>query len=140
MIITTEEDMRRFGEALAKKLRPSDFVAIDGPLGAGKTVLCKGILHGLGFGGEVTSPSYAIINRYDPPDVTIAVSHIDLYRLENIAELDELGIRDDRTHCITLVEWANRFPSVQWQPTHHITIQPIDNGTREMKVFTTHDS
>jgi tRNA threonylcarbamoyladenosine biosynthesis protein TsaE len=140
MIIETETDMLLYGHALGKTLKTGNFVTMEGPLGAGKTVLCKGILCGLGFAGEVTSPSYSIINRYDPPNVAITVSHIDLYRLENIAELDELGIDDERTDCITLIEWSNRFPAIEWRPTHHIIIQPFDNGTREMKVITTHDS
>jgi tRNA A37 threonylcarbamoyladenosine biosynthesis protein TsaE len=56
MIIATDLDMREYGRELAKALSPSDWVAINGPLGAGKTVLCAGILAGLGFEGEVASP------------------------------------------------------------------------------------
>ena len=79
MIIVTDADMRAFGEMLAQDLKQSDWVAINGPLGAGKTVLCAGILAGLGFAGEVASPSYAIVHSYEPPDVSIAVAHVDLY-------------------------------------------------------------
>ena len=49
MKIATDADMRAFGQALAQNLKASDWVAINGPLGAGKTVLCAGILAGLGF-------------------------------------------------------------------------------------------
>ena len=69
MIIATDADMRAFGQKLAQELERSDWVAINGPLGAGKTVLCAGILAGLGFEGEVASPSYAIVHSYDPPEV-----------------------------------------------------------------------
>lgn len=140
MIIATEADMLAYGATLGAALGAGDWIAIEGPLGAGKTVLCKGILRGLGFTGEVTSPSYAIINRYDPPEVDIPVAHVDLYRLENSDELAELGVSDGRGDCITLLEWANRFPATSWHPTHHISIQPNDNGTRTMKVTTAHDS
>ena len=84
--------MRAFGERLAQGLKLGDWIAIDGPLGAGKTTLCKGILHGLGFDGEVASPSYAIVHQYEPPETSIAVAHADLYRLNNVGELKELGI------------------------------------------------
>ncbi len=140
MIIATEADMLAFGSILAVSLKAGDWLAIEGPLGAGKTVLCKGIISGLGYRGEVTSPSYAIINRYDQPDVAVPVAHIDLYRLENRDELDELGVNDGRADCITLLEWANRFPTKHWHPTHQISIEPNDDGTRTMKVITAHDS
>jgi len=136
MIITDELAMRAFGETLAQGLKSGDWVAIDGPLGAGKTVLCKGILGGLGFVGEVASPSYAIVHQYDPPETSVAVAHADLYRLEDIAELDELGLDDARDCRITIVEWAERAGSNYVRPTHHITIVPQPDGSRILTLNT----
>lgn len=130
MIIVTDADMRAFGEMLAQDLKQSDWVAINGPLGAGKTVLCAGILAGLGFAGEVASPSYAIVHSYEPPDVSIAVAHVDLYRLDNVDELDELGLADERSDRITLVEWAERFGPAYVVPSHIIDIVPQADGSR----------
>lgn len=130
MIIATDSDMRAFGKSLARDLKQSDWIAINGPLGAGKTVLCAGILAGLGYSGEVASPSYAIVNSYEPPDVSVAVAHVDLYRLSNIEELDELGLSDERRDRITLVEWAERFGSDYMVPSHTIEISPQSDGTR----------
>jgi tRNA threonylcarbamoyladenosine biosynthesis protein TsaE len=130
MIIATDADMRAFGQKLAQELQRSDWVAINGPLGAGKTVLCAGILAGLGFEGEVASPSYAIVHSYESPEVSIAVAHVDLYRLENADELDELGLADERTDRITLVEWAERFGPAYVVPSHTIDIWPQADGTR----------
>jgi tRNA threonylcarbamoyladenosine biosynthesis protein TsaE len=130
MIITTDKDMRAFGQSLAQNLKPSDWVAINGPLGAGKTVLCAGILAGLGYTGEVASPSYAIVHSYDPPDVLVAVAHVDLYRLNNVDELDELGLAEERSERITLVEWAERFGSSYVVPSHNIDIAPQADGSR----------
>jgi tRNA threonylcarbamoyladenosine biosynthesis protein TsaE len=130
MIIVTDADMRAFGEMLAQDLKQSDWVAINGPLGAGKTVLCAGILAGLGFAGEVASPSYAIVHSYEPPDVSIAVAHVDLYRLDNVDELDELGLADERSDRITLVEWAERFGPAYVVPSHIIDILPQADGSR----------
>jgi tRNA threonylcarbamoyladenosine biosynthesis protein TsaE len=130
MIIATDADMRAFGQKLAQELERSDWVAINGPLGAGKTVLCAGILAGLGFEGEVASPSYAIVHSYAPPEVSIAVAHVDLYRLDNADELDELGLADERTDRITLVEWAERFGPAYVVPSHTIDITPQADGTR----------
>lgn len=122
--------MRTFGRGFAEQLKSGDWIAIDGPLGAGKTTLCKGILKGLGFEGEVASPSYAIVHQYDPPETSVAVAHADLYRLENVAELDELGLDDGRDCRITLVEWAERAGSKLGMPTHQITITPQPDGSR----------
>ena len=130
MIIKTDADMRAFGQALAQELKQSDWVAINGPLGAGKTVLCAGILAGLGFKGEVASPSYAIVHSYEPPEVFVAVAHVDLYRLDNADELDELGLVDERSDRITLVEWAERCGAAYVLPSHRIDIVPQADGSR----------
>lgn len=130
MIIATDGDMRDFGRSFAQGLKASDWVAINGPLGAGKTVLCAGILSGLGYTGEVASPSYAIVHSYEPPEVSVAVAHVDYYRLNNADELDELGLSNERAERITLVEWAERFGSGYVVPSHIIDIVPQTDGSR----------
>lgn len=134
MNFKSEDEMRAFGHQLAKQLHDGDWVSINGPLGAGKTVLCSGILQGLGFSGEVASPSYAIVHQYDPPEVSIAVAHADLYRLEDVAELEELGLAEERSGRITLVEWAERAGVDYTLPTISISIEPQADGTREVKM------
>lgn len=136
MIVRTEDDMRAFGEQLAKRLDAGDWVAIDGPLGAGKTVLCAGILRGLGFVGEVASPSYAIVHQYEPPELSIAVAHADLYRLNDVSELEELGLAEERDDRITLVEWAERSGASYAAPTYRLTIEPLPDGTRLLQMKT----
>lgn len=128
--------MLAFGEQLAATLSVGDWVAIDGPLGAGKTVLCKGILRGLGFAGEVASPSYAIVHPYDPPETTVAVAHADLYRLDNVADMEELGLADERDERLTLVEWAERAGPAYMRPSHHINIEPQPDGSRILTLNT----
>ncbi len=137
MRIGDEAAMLAFGEALATRLHAGDWLSIDGPLGAGKTVLCKGILHGLGYDGEVASPSYAIVHSYDPPVVRIPVLHIDLYRLNGPEELNELGLGEAGSDCIHLVEWASRAGAGYGNPTHLITIHPNEDGSRtlDMKIL-----
>jgi tRNA threonylcarbamoyladenosine biosynthesis protein TsaE len=136
MMIIDETAMRRFGEQLAATLAPGDWVAIDGPLGAGKTVLCKGILRGLGFHGEVASPSFAIVHQYAPPETGIAVAHADLYRLEHADELDEIGLAEDRGDRITLVEWAERAGPAYCRPSHFVRIEPQADGSRILTLKT----
>lgn len=132
MIVADEKAMRDFGQSFAATLKAGDWIAIDGPLGAGKTVLCAGILQGLGYAGEVASPSYAIVHQYDPPELSVAVAHVDLYRLEHVGELDELGLAEERAGRITLVEWAERSGQTYATPSHHIRIEPQASGGREL--------
>jgi tRNA threonylcarbamoyladenosine biosynthesis protein TsaE len=136
MIISSEPDMRGYGRQLATTLQAGDWVAINGPLGAGKTVLCAGILAGLGLEGEVASPSYAIVHSYDLPEVSIAVAHVDLYRLNDVDELDELGLAEERAGRITLVEWAERCGARYVEPSHIITIGPQPDGSRLLTMKT----
>lgn len=138
MTINDENEMRVFGEQLSARLQIGDWVAIDGPLGAGKTVLCSGILRGFGFAGEVASPSYAIVHTYDPPEVSVAVAHADLYRLNNVAELDELGLAEERGCRITLVEWGERAGQDYAVPSHHIIIAPQLDGSRILTLSSEH--
>jgi tRNA threonylcarbamoyladenosine biosynthesis protein TsaE len=93
------------GEALAQRLRPGDVVAFRGDLGAGKTAFTRGIAHGLGIEGPVTSPTYTIVNEY--PDGRLPLFHFDLYRLHSSDELFDLGW--DEYLCrggVCAVEWS----------------------------------
>jgi len=86
-------------------------IALIGDLGAGKTTLVKGLVSALG-GAPASSPTFSLVNEY--AGGRLIVWHIDLYRIEREAELDELGLEeimgDNRGICI--VEWADRFPRV----------------------------
>jgi tRNA threonylcarbamoyladenosine biosynthesis protein TsaE len=97
--------MERFGTAIADKLRPGDVVALSGGLGAGKTTLARAIIAALGHGGEVPSPSFAIIEVYDPPGVRLPLVHADFYRLSDPREAEELGLDDYRAGAALIAEW-----------------------------------
>jgi tRNA threonylcarbamoyladenosine biosynthesis protein TsaE len=134
MIIHDEQQMFQYGFNLGQQLKARDLVAIDGPLGAGKTVLCRGILHAIGYEGEVASPSYAIVHNYDPPLVHIPIVHADLYRINSPDELDELGLLDDRSDCITLIEWAERSERLLELARYRITIDLLPSGARKLTI------
>lgn len=96
------------GKRIAARLREGDVVALSGGLGAGKTTLCRAIISALGHDGEVPSPSFAIIETYDPPQVRLPLVHADFYRLRGPDELFELGLDDYRHGAALLAEWPEQ--------------------------------
>jgi tRNA threonylcarbamoyladenosine biosynthesis protein TsaE len=107
--LTTVDDTVALGRRLAVLLRAGDLVILDGPLGAGKTALARGIGAGLGVRGEVTSPTF-VISRVHPPDPArggrLPLVHVDAYRLGGVLEVDDLDLDASVDESVTVVEWG----------------------------------
>ncbi|WP_298194125.1 tRNA (adenosine(37)-N6)-threonylcarbamoyltransferase complex ATPase subunit type 1 TsaE [Novosphingobium sp.] len=107
-------------DALARRiaalLHPGDVVALSGGLGAGKTTLARAIIAALGYAGEVPSPSFAIIEVYDPPALRLRVVHADFYRLEDPEEVVELGLDDYRADAVLIAEWPEHAGGFAQEP------------------------
>jgi tRNA threonylcarbamoyladenosine biosynthesis protein TsaE len=122
----TADETEQLGARLAST-RPAGHVApaivyLVGELGAGKTTLARGFIHGCGVEGPVRSPTYTLVEDYRQGSVSIV--HIDLYRLTDCAEVESLGLRDWlRPDTIWLVEWpmraAGRLPPADLSVTLH---------------------
>lgn len=103
----TEPELVEWGERFGRALRPPLVVALAGDLGAGKTTLVRAICRGAGVRGDVTSPTFALVNRYE--GASFPVYHLDLYRLASPDELTNLGWDDIvADHALVLVEWPER--------------------------------
>lgn len=125
------EATEAFGRALAPLLRPGDVVALYGALGAGKTTLARGVLRGLGHHGDVASPTFPIVQAYDPPDTRLPLWHVDLYRIEAPGELDELGLDDALADAAMLIEWPERMPRL-WPDVLRLTLGVEAAGSRAL--------
>ena len=117
------------GASLAAVLRAGDVVALSGPLGAGKTSVARGLLRALGLAGEAPSPSFAIVQPYAPPEVRLPVLHVDLYRIEDAGELEELGLDEALTDSALLVEWPERAAG-RWPEALRLTLAADGEGRR----------
>ncbi|OSZ72521.1 tRNA (adenosine(37)-N6)-threonylcarbamoyltransferase complex ATPase subunit type 1 TsaE [Sphingomonas sp. IBVSS1] len=95
----------RVATALATVLRAGDTVALFGDLGAGKSTLARHLLQALGWGGDVPSPTFTLVQPYE--DLPVPVWHCDLYRLQSPAEADALGLFE--TDAALLIEWPERL-------------------------------
>ena len=120
---------------LAGVLSPGTVICLDGDLGAGKTLFVQNLAAGLGVQGEVTSPTFNLMNVYE--DGRLPLVHFDLYRLEQEYELDEIGFYDyaENPDGLVLIEWAEKFP--ECLPEDHIAleIQRTDVEDERVLVF-----
>ena len=106
--LPTADDTRELGRRLAGVLRAGDLIILDGPLGAGKTVLVQGIGAGLGVQGAVTSPTFVIarVHQPAPGGRGLPLVHVDAYRLSSLAEVDDLDLDTGLEQAVTVVEWG----------------------------------
>ena len=130
---TSEEETIALGERLARALPPRGVVLLTGNLGAGKTMLAKGIVSGLGAAPaeEVSSPTFTLIHEYGNG----RVYHVDLYRLEEPRELATLGLEElfDQD-ALVLIEWGERFGQFLPAGRTEIRIRALDRDEREIEV------
>ena len=126
------EETQAFGEKIGKTLKRGDVIALIGDLGTGKTCLTQGIARGVGIASDevVNSPSYILINEYN---ARIPIYHIDLYRLEDSAEIAELGLTEYiEGDGICIIEWAERMADALPDTVIKIRITLAEASDNEM--------
>jgi hypothetical protein len=104
--LSDEVATKALGAQIAAGLTAGDVVALRGDLGAGKTVVARGILEALGVNEPVPSPTFTLVQHYDTSH--LPVDHFDLYRVEAELELDQLGLEDALASGAALIEWPEK--------------------------------
>ena len=132
MRLRDAEATEGWGHARAERLRPGDGVALFGDLGAGKTTLSRGVLRGLGFEGDVASRTFPIVQPYGAPEVRLPVWHVDLYRIEDPEELEELGLGEARHGAALLIEWPERMGALLWSDALRLHLSVAQGGSRSL--------
>jgi tRNA threonylcarbamoyladenosine biosynthesis protein TsaE len=118
------------GRALAPHLRAGDVIALSGDLGAGKTSFARGVLAALGLLEEAPSPSFALVIPYALPDVTLPVWHVDLYRLDDAEEVEQLGLDDALFDSALIIEWPERMGARLWPEALRLHFDAFEGGRR----------
>ncbi len=119
------EETQALAASLLRGLKRGAVLALHGELGSGKTCFVQGLAAALGVEQIVASPSYTLINEYAG---RCPLYHIDLYRLQNISELHELGLEDYfETDGITAVEWAERAADLLPETALHVYFETLAN-------------
>ena len=135
MQITTKnsEETIRLGEKIGEKASSGMIIALYGDLGAGKTTLVQGIAKGLGINDYVTSPSFIIISEYKG---RIDLTHIDLYRLDDKLQIEDIGIDDQfmKDNNVCVIEWAEKLGDLLPKGAVKINIDNLSENERKISV------
>ena len=132
IVSRSAEETLRIGVELGERLQPGDALLLTGDLGAGKTTLTQGIAAGLGVAERPRSPTFVMATEYHG---RLPLYHLDLYRVDELAELSDLGLDEYLNgDGVTVVEWADRAPYAF--PPHGLWIElaAANEETRDITV------
>lgn len=128
--IKDEAAMARAGAWLAGIVRPGDVLLLEGPLGAGKTTLARGLIQKFCGARDVPSPTFTLVETYE--NEGRALWHFDLYRLEKPEDVWELGLEEALDEAIALIEWPDRITGLLPKNALHLLIS-IEDEHREIR-------
>ena len=131
-VTTSEGETANIGVQLAQSLRAGDTVLLHGELGAGKTAFVRGLAEGLGIPADaVSSPTFTLIQEYRGG--RLPMFHVDLYRLDDLREIDDLGLEEIAQDGVLAIEWAEKLPRA---PAGAIAVQlaHLDGDTRSIRI------
>lgn len=131
----SDEETRRLAKSLSKNIQ-SGVIALTGDLGAGKTTFVQGFAAGLGIKEKIISPTFVLIRQHDIPKTGKTLFHIDLYRLENISDIKNLGLEEvlSENQNIVLIEWAEKINDLLSKNTIKIHIEKLTEDKRLITV------
>lgn len=130
MILRDEAATIAAGKAIASILKAGDVITLTGGLSAGKTTFVRGLLAGLGHIGEVPSPTFAIVQPYE--ELVPPIWHVDLYRIDDSGDLDELGLDEAAQEGVLVIEWPDRASPHSWPDALALSMEVEQDGSRRL--------
>lgn len=139
IVLDSEAATRALAARLAPHLRAGDVIALSGPLGAGKSVFARAVIHALAArGGEtpedVPSPTFTLVQTY--PAGALTVYHFDLFRLDDADEAWELGIEDAFAEGVSLIEWPERLGALLPAERLDVALLPGERADQRLATLT----
>jgi len=132
VVSRSPEETQAFGERLGARLVAGSVVACTGELGAGKTCFLQGLARGLGVTGDVTSPTFVLVNQYRG---RVPIHHVDAYRTNSMTELMDLGLNEMLGgEGVTIVEWADKLTPLLLPDTIHVHIAGVGDEPRTITI------
>lgn len=128
---------QKLAAKLAQNFKNGAVLALQGPLGAGKTTFIQGFAQGLGIKDRLISPTFVLMRQYTLPKSTYGkLFHLDLYRLDSLQQIKNLGIEEvlSNPQNIVLIEWAEKIAKVLPKKTVWIKLKPLSYEEREIDV------
>lgn len=134
-ISNSDKETRKIAAQLAKELKCS-VIALNGTLGAGKTTFVQGFAKGLAIKDKIISPTFVLIRQHKLPQTIKTLFHIDLYRLEKVIDIKELGLEEIwlNPSNITIIEWAQKIRKYLPKDIIKITISKKSTNKRIISV------
>lgn len=134
-ISNSEEKTKKIAAKIAQA-NTGNLFALNGDLGAGKTVFVQGFAKGLGIQEKIISPTFVLIRQHKIPESKKILYHIDLYRLEETKDLGRLGLEEILAdpNNIVLIEWAKKIKKLLPENTNWISIKAVSEDSRQITV------
>lgn len=129
---TSEEETKEVGRKLGKIATTGTVISLRGPLGAGKTIIAKGIAEALGITEAIVSPTFTLVQEYEG---RLPMHHLDLYRIDGIEDFEGIGGEELLYSAgITVIEWSEKIEELLPSETIRVTLQIQKDGSREIAV------
>lgn len=132
-VSNSPKQTEEFAEKMAARLQAGDVLAFFGPMGMGKTCFTRGLCRGIGFTGDVNSPTFALVNEYIGG--RLPIFHFDMYRITNWEDLYSSGYFDYlEQNGVTVIEWSENIENALPNRFISVTIDKKDEATRVITV------
>lgn len=132
IVTTSSQETEELGTKIGKKLKKGDVISLRGSLGAGKTVIAKGIARALDIKEAIVSPTFTLVQEYE---ATLNLYHLDIYRLSGEDEFESMGGEEFLyPDGITLIEWSEKIDSMLPDNTIYINITIDENSFRHIQI------
>lgn len=140
MVYTTSssEETQKLGQTLAQNYQEGAILALFGPLGSGKTTFVQGLAQGLAITDRLISPTFILMRQYSiPGNIKGQLFHLDLYRLNNITQIKELGLEEifSNPNNLVIIEWAEKLEDLQPNNITEIHFKNTGKNSRKIRLI-----